>query len=206
MTVIRKGFSNFTRDYGAQESSGLSQLVDAVVPVTLVDDCTYYVERTNPTYTTRAVQAATAAVFSYCGISCTTTPIRILGLELAILPATGSVVARIGIANLITANQVDSIADANRFLRGQAAPTVAILAGTSTVSPNAGGYKLYDATDTHWLVDSPFTRTGPDNRGMLLRPGEFLFVGGLVVNEVLQVNFAWEELRYGLPPNPPNLA
>ncbi len=191
MFHFRKDFSTLTRDYRAQDESGLPE----ITPVVIADDTREMVYRTRPTFAGSDNQAAVAAVFSLVGIEATTVPIRVKA-RVDGIPATGSVRARLGIVDLRTANQgVGTIVGLDR---GQAV-TALINTGTTTVTFGANAMIVFSATDTH------FTGEALWETALVLRPGEFLTFQGSVVNEALNIQFFWEELLFGLPANPPNL-
>jgi len=189
-----KSFASFARDYGIQEGSGLPALHEGVVPVAIVDEASGFVERTWPTYTVELTQAAVAAVYGIVSIQAGQNPVLIEYAE-ARPHATTDVFGITGTVDLRTAN-TGTLAPTG-LSRG-ATLTAAALSGTTTVAPGAAaGWILMVSAGTAPAYKAPFN-------GLILRPGEYLTFGALIVNLLLTVGVRFTEFLYALP-GPPTL-
>ncbi len=195
-----KPFLTFARDYRLTDEGparGGFLVPGTVQPVCIVDDCVEYQVRSYPLYFGREVQAAVAAVYPLIGLAATSPrAVRILGIEVVTAPATGAIGAIAAVSDLRTDNQADGTADVGSWPRGQAAPTAQLLSGTTTVALGAGRALLYGTLGI--LADNPFV-------GKIMRPNEFIWCQGTVVNETFTIAVAWEELRFPPPPTPADL-
>ncbi len=193
MFHFRKDFSNLTRDYRAQDESGLPE----ITPVVIADDAREFAFRTRPQAQVSGTRAAVAAVFSTINIQATTLPLRVVAAN-TVGSAASNVRMSVLAATLITANAGTATPTSN--LRGAAALTAVVNTGTAAAA--SLGYVTFDSTaavDLNWLQ---FPQIFP----LILRPGEFLSFQSATANITLSVCFFWEELRYGLLGNPPQLA
>jgi len=189
-----KSFSTFATSYGMQEGSGLPDLHEGVVPVAIVDDRAEYVKPTYPCYTGRGDLAAVAAVYGLVGLEVPAggNPIRILS---AYGEATISMVWGLAVINRITANG-GTFTPAG-LVRGSTLTTIWRV-GTTTVSPlTLDSNLLFYSTATAGLG-----MAGPALRGLVVRPGEFLWFSCVTVNQAATADIAWEELTFPTPLNP----
>ncbi len=198
MFHFTKSFSNFARSYGLQEASGLPDVVPAVFPVSIVDDASRLMPETRPIFSAASIQGATAAVYSVNQIACISTPIQLLAARVY-APGASIVQLRLSRIDSRAANQ--AVVAATGDARGVAgAPNAIIQIGTATSA--FGGWRPYDLASTlyHQGGDGPAWWDG-----LIMRPGEFFSMNSVTVNIGLGVLWAWRELWYPLPPNPPSL-
>lgn len=189
-----KSFSTFATSYGMQEGSGLTGIYEGVVPVALVDDTSEFVKPTYPVYTGRGSRGAVTAVYSLVGIFCPPggNPVRILN---AFGESSVSMVWRLAEATAITANA--GTFDPAGLPRGSA-PTTQGLTGTTTVSPLTldSNVIFYVSAD-----DAP-DLAGKSLRGIVLRPGEYLWTATTGANSIANASFVFEELTFPTPLQP----
>ena len=193
MSHYLKDFSNYSRDYRIQESAGIPEVVPLIVPVTIVDDVSEYVTRTRPRYQGRPGAAAVAAVYSMVGLEATTLPVRINQARIYVHNA-ADVQCRITTTDLRTANQ--GTASGVGLNRGQAASTATMLTGTAATE-TVIAFTVYRAAITRFMDDVL--------DGLVLRPGEIAWFMSGTANTALNMNFDWDEWRFPLPADPPNL-
>ena len=196
MFHFRKNLANFTQDYGVQESVGIPALADVVVPVTLVDDTREFLTRTRAIYHVNDTQAAVAAVYSYAGFLAGDYAVRFKSV-FAEDPG-AAVVAHGGMftADLRTANQGSGTVGG--LARQLPLQTTTLITGTSTVDgARAGMVRIRDSA----LPDPiPYKF-----EGIILRPGEYLWIALDTVNIALTINAVFEELAFAMQINPPTL-
>lgn len=200
MARFARNFLTFWRDYGIQDGAGLPEIVPAIFPVTVIDDCSKYQLRTYPIRGGSDTQAAVAAVFSLVGVGAFGPgPIRILQAQDFGQPVG---VSRwiINAAEIRSANQ-GTTALGVALERGQIAGNVSGLMLTGTVAALPAGLVDYDST----LAGAAPFPSRLDFKGLVLRPGEFLWLACGTANTALSATFAWEEMTFPLNPNPPAL-
>ncbi len=200
MFHYRKDFTNLTRDYQAQDESGLPE----ITPVVIADDARDMVTRLRPTYAAQGTMAATAAVYGLIGIAAGALGGAIEIQQLYVSGAQASNVALLlGIADLRTANQATvTIGATQTWLRGQTQAAL-LYEGTTTVAPAATqAFLIYDTGGATSQEQQPLISPG---LGIVLRAGEFLWCEAATVNIAFSVNILWREWRFPLPANPPNL-
>lgn len=194
MVQFRKNFYGFQRDYDLQTAG--PDLANFVLPVSVVDDNREYLHRTWPIYHNADTVAAVAAVYGYQGYLVGANAVRLIKLY-AEDPG-GSVIAYAGlfVTDLRTANQTTGTIGG--VPRGTTGATTSQLEGTSTVSgARSGMLQLRNST----LPDPvPY-----EFEGLVLRPGEYLWVALDTVNVALTLSIAFEEYTFPMQPNPATL-
>jgi len=194
-----KSFHLFATDYGMQEGSGLPDLHEGVVPTVAVDDASLYAYRCYPTYTAWVTDAATAAVYSLCGIEAGTYPIELLGISAG--DGASDMYWFFAETNPITANA--AVITTVTGLSRSGATTAILRTGTTTLN--------YAALGAWWGMDDSQAGVQPNNnpfggqQGMILRPGEGVYFAVAIVNSASHGHFFYRELTFGLPVLPPRL-
>jgi len=192
-----KSFAAFATDYGMQEGSGLTGLIESVVPVALVDDASMLAYRTYPTYISYVNQAAVAVLSALAGINNPPgSGVLLEVLNVSAIDAGQDLYIVLSEADLVTANGGAPTVTSG-FTRGQTGTRALLRTGTTAVAVAAAGGM--------WFMDDSANTQFPPLQGhpLVMRPGEFLWVYSSVVNVGIFASFLWRELTVQVPPNPP---
>lgn len=196
----RKNLQSFLRDWGYPDRAQEPELLNAVLPVVMVDDAAEFLCRDRPMYMGRSGLGATAAVYSVVGLVAGNWPIKIFRVvPYAITAGTALwlIWTERGV-DLRTANQATG-SSVTSLLRGQVRQS-SLYAGTTTV--NETGWTLYDVQGTAEVERLPEWRDNP----LCLRPGEGLWVVGGAVNVNVNAEWSWEELAITPANVPPDVS
>lgn len=190
-------------DYGyqgnADQPSALPPIVPAIVPVLVVDDGSEYSERAWPWCAWQSGQAGVAALYSACAIHATTRPI-IVRNAITVPKSDHDTYYLPSSQDIRTGNQAVSTPPAHAGCkRGASAWSAQLLKGT-TAAAYLGGLQL---TENANYADGFMSTTvvpgmSAPQRGVLLLPGEYLWVLSNVAQTTINVGWEWQECCYRL--------
>lgn len=185
-----KSTSLYERDWGVEREAP-----PPYSPIVLVDDTREFLTRDRTIGFRSAPQAGVAAVYGFVGLHNNGTA-RLRILFAAPRPAGARDIVGIpSLGDFRDANQATVAASAMRRPTG-VATNAEILTGTSTGV--SGGILINSQGDPYQYGENIF-------KGMILRPGEYLWLHCLQVNTSFTGEFMWEELLFPSTPFPDDM-